>query len=83
MEPYFPESIINQLKDVGFTYYHGIDERTSIFYNKITGKFLTHKRIESILRNSNANDDLLVEIDMDNVSEKENYEAKKFKISSP
>lgn len=48
-ESYYSESLISEMQTLGFTYYHGIDERTSIFFNKSTGKFIYPPDIQSLI----------------------------------
>lgn len=49
MEAFYSDSVIDFLKTLGFTYFHGIDERTSVFFNKETGKFISCETIQNEL----------------------------------
>ena len=66
MEAYFSETIISHLQNSGFTYFHGINERTSVFFNKNTGRFITNLDLNLSFEN------LLIMSDTDIIAQLDN-----------
>jgi hypothetical protein len=67
MEPFYSNNIIKQLENFGFTYFHGVNERTSVFFNKDTGRFISYKNIQSTLESDCFMTEFEIKISIENL----------------
>ena len=67
MEPFFTNRIVTTFESLGFAYFHGIDERTSVFYNKDTGKFISHNDIQNFLEHGKRLSDEQLKTSIENL----------------